>query len=68
MTPERLEELKAILDKDGYFVTDDIRELITEVERLSKALSKAIHCVVECDCETKGDGDIEWFINREETP
>jgi hypothetical protein len=35
MTPERLKELKAILDKDGYFVTDDIRELIAEVERLN---------------------------------
>jgi hypothetical protein len=35
MTPERLEELKAILDEDGYFVTDDIRELIAEVERLN---------------------------------
>jgi hypothetical protein len=36
MTPERLEELKAILDEDGYFVTDDIRDLIAEVERLHR--------------------------------
>jgi hypothetical protein len=35
MTPDRLEELKAILDEDGYFVTDDIWELIAEVERLN---------------------------------
>jgi hypothetical protein len=26
--------LKAILDEDGYFVTDDIRDLIAEVEKL----------------------------------
>jgi hypothetical protein len=43
MTPERLEELKAILDEDGYFVTDDIRELIAEVERLRERDS-------DCSC------------------